>query len=100
MASALVGHFSGGISFVSLSSLSDSRLLASEIVQMMGIREVAGKSPLEMLKGYLQDLSRAPILLLLDNFEHLLPAAPVVADILAMGPNLKILVTSRAALHV
>jgi predicted ATPase/DNA-binding winged helix-turn-helix (wHTH) protein len=100
MASALVGHFSGGISFVSLSSLSDSRLLASEIVQMMGIREVAGKSPMEMLKGYLQDLSRAPILLLLDNFEHLLPAAPVVADILAMGPNLKILVTSRAALHV
>ena len=43
---------------------------------------------------------RAPTLLLLDNFEHLIPAAPPVAELLAMAPNLKILVTSRAALHV
>ncbi len=40
------------------------------------------------------------MLLLLDNFEHLIQAAPTVAELLAMGPNLKILVTSRAALHV
>src|SRR5207253_6759592 len=41
-----------------------------------------------------------PMLLLLDNFEHLVQAAPTVAKLLVMGPNLKILVTSRAALHV
>ena len=40
------------------------------------------------------------MLLLLDNFEHVMQAAPMVAEFLAMGPNLKILVTSRAALHV
>src|SRR5262252_3684089 len=40
------------------------------------------------------------MLLLLDNFEHLVQAAPTVAQLLAAGPNLKILVTSRAALHV
>ena len=43
---------------------------------------------------------RAPMLLLLDNFEHLTQAAPTVAELLATAPNLKILVTSRAALHV
>src|SRR5437660_9891525 len=40
------------------------------------------------------------MLLLLDNFEHLIQAAPTVAELLAMAPDLKILVTSRAALHV
>src|SRR5437879_154271 len=40
------------------------------------------------------------MLLVLDNFEHLVQAAPPVAELLAMGPNLKILVTSRSALHV
>jgi predicted ATPase/DNA-binding winged helix-turn-helix (wHTH) protein len=100
VASGLVEHFSGGTSFVSLSSLSDPGLLISEIVQTMGIREAAGKSALETLKGYLQDSSREPTLLLLDNFEHLIQAAPVVAGLLSVGPNLKLLVTSRSALHV
>src|SRR5712664_2766931 len=40
------------------------------------------------------------MLFLLDNFEHLIQAAPTVAELLAAAPNLKILVTSRAALHV
>src|SRR4029077_11656355 len=65
-----------------------------------GIREAGGQSPFEILKKYLQDSSRAPMLLLLDNFEHLIQAAPTVAQILAVGSNLKILVTSRAALHL
>jgi predicted ATPase len=100
VASGLAERFPGGIHFVSLSSLSDPGLIASEIVQTLGIREAGGHSPLEMLKKYLQDSMRAPMLLLLDNFEHLVQAAPTVADLLAVGPNLKILVTSRAALHV
>jgi predicted ATPase len=48
----------------------------------------------------LVDSSPSPVLFLFDNFEHLVLAAPLVADLLAMAPNLKILVTSRAALHV
>lgn len=47
-----------------------------------------------------RDSLSAPVLILLDNFEHLVDAAPTVAELLAMGPNLKILVTSRSALHV
>jgi predicted ATPase len=70
------------------------------IVQTLGIREAGGQSPVEILKRNLQDSQRAPALLLLDNFEHLMPAAPTVAELLTLGPNLKILVTSRAALHI
>jgi predicted ATPase len=100
VASGLVGHFPGGTHFVSLSSISDPGLIASVIVQTLGIREAGGQSPLEILKENLQDSRRAPMLLLLDNFEHLIQAAPTMAELLAMGPNLKIMVTSRAALHV
>jgi predicted ATPase len=100
VASGLVEHFPCGAHFVPLSSLSDPALIASVIVQTLGIREVGGHSPLEILKKNLQDSLCAPMLLLLDNFEHLIEAAPTVAELLAVGPNLKILVTSRAALHV
>src|SRR5207253_9329104 len=100
VASGLVDSFPGGTHFVSLASLSDPGLIASVIVQTLGIREAGGQSPLEILKENLQDSLRAPMLLLLDNFEHLVQAAPTVAELLVMGPNLKILVTSRAALHV
>ena len=93
-------RFPGGVYFVPLSSLSDPGLIASMIVQTLGIREAGGQSALEILKRNLQDSSCPPRLLLLDNFEHLVQAAPTVADLLASGPNIKILVTSRAALHV
>src|SRR5947207_951468 len=100
VASGLVERFPDGIHFVPLSPLSDPGLITSVIVQTLGIREAGSQSPLEILKKNLQDSLRAPMLLLLDNFEHLIQAAPTVAELLAMGPNLKILVTSRAALHV
>ena len=100
VASGLVERFPGGTHFISLSSLSDSGLIASVIVQTLGIREAGGQSPLEILKENLRDSLHAPMLLLLDNFEHLVQAVPTVAELLAAGPNLKILVTSRAALHV
>ena len=92
--------FAGGIYFVALSALRDPALFASVIVQTLGIREAGGQSPLEILKRNFQDSQRAPALLLLDNFEHLMQAAPAVAELLTLGPNLKILVTSRAALHI
>ncbi len=100
VANALAENFLGGIHFVPLAPLSDPGLIPSVIVQAMGIREAGGQPPLQILSENLQDPLRAPILLLLDNFEHVMHAAPMVAALLAMGPSLKILVTSRAALHV
>ena len=100
VAGALNEKFPGGVHFVPLSPLSDPTLIAAVIVQALGIRGTGGQSPLEMLKDKLCNPSGAPILLLLDNFEHLLQAAPTVAELLAMGAHLKIVVTSRAALHL
>jgi len=100
VANGLVERFPGGIHFVPLSPLSDPDLIVSVIVKTLGIREAGGQSPLETLKKNLQDSSRAPMLFLLDNFEHLIQAAPIVAELLAIGPSLRILVTSRAALHL
>ena len=100
VAGGLLEHFSSGTHFVSLSSVSDPALVASVIVLALGIKDAGAQSSLEILKKTLQDSLHAPMLLLLDNFEHLMQAAPTVADLLAMAPNLKVLVTSRAALHV
>jgi predicted ATPase len=100
VAAGLVSEFAGGIHFVPLSPLSDAGLIAALIVQTLGIREAGGTSPLEILKKNLRELSREPMLLLLDNFEHLMAAAPVVAELLTASATLKIVVTSRAALHL
>ena len=100
VANGLAEQFPGGIHFVPLSSMSDPALIVSAIVQTLGIREAGGQPALEILRKSLRESLRAPMLFVLDNFEHLMQAAPVVAELLAIGPNLKILVTSRAALHV
>jgi len=100
VAGGVYERFPGGIHFVPLSPLSDPSMVASAIVQTLGIREAGGQSPQELLEKNLQDSFSAPMLFLLDNFEHLIQAAPIVARLLAIGPNLRILVTSRAALHI
>ena len=100
VSSGLTEKFSGGVHFVALSPVRDVGLIASVIVQALGIREAGGQSPLETLKKFLRDAVQEPMLILLDNFEHLAEAAPTVAEMLAAGPRLKILVTSRAPLHV
>jgi predicted ATPase/predicted Ser/Thr protein kinase len=99
LASALAEVFPAGIVFVSLSPVSDPALIASAIVQTLGIPEARGQSPPEILKEHLRNTLQ-PMLLLLDNFEHLLQAAPIIGELLSTNPDLKILVTSRAALHV
>jgi predicted ATPase len=100
IAGGLAEQFSGGIHFVQLSPLTDPGSIPSAIVQALGIREIGGQSALDVLKKYLAEYVRNPTLLMLDNFEHLLPAASLVSQLLTVNANLKILVTSRAALHV
>ena len=92
--------FPGGVYFVPLAAVKDPGLLALAIVQALQIRETANQSPLEILREYLQNSLNAPALLLIDNFEHMVEAAPALAELLAVAPKLKLLVTSRAALHV
>jgi len=92
-------EFPGGVCFVSLSAVTDPGLIPSTIGQALGVRETGNQSPQESLKEYVSGLGR-PMLLLLDNFEHLVSAAPVITQLLTTGPKLKVAVTSQAPLHV
>ena len=76
VATGLAERFPGGTHFVPLASLSDPDLIVSVIVQTLEIREGGAQSQLEVLKQNLQNSLRAPMLLVLDNFEHLVQAAP------------------------
>src|SRR5262249_31605336 len=72
-------------------------LVPSAIAQELGVHEGAGRPVLESLKAHLQTKE---LLLVLDNFEHLIAAAPVVSTLLAAAPRLKVLVTSRVVLRL
>jgi predicted ATPase/transcriptional regulator with XRE-family HTH domain len=89
--------FNDGVFFVALAPLSDPSLVIATTAQALGIKESAGQSLLETLKTALHSKR---LVLLLDNFEHLLEAAPDVVELLETCPGLKALITSRAALHV
>jgi predicted ATPase/DNA-binding XRE family transcriptional regulator/predicted negative regulator of RcsB-dependent stress response len=86
-----------GAVFVALAPLSDPALVTLTIARSLGLREAEGQTPREALHFY---LPRKRLLLVLDNFEHLLGAAPEVAELIETCPNLAILVTSRAPLHI
>jgi predicted ATPase/DNA-binding SARP family transcriptional activator len=97
MAAELLDGFAEGIFFVDLAPISDPGLVASTIAQALGVRGTGGQPLRESLREYLR---AKQLLLLLDNFEQVLGAAPVVVELLAAAPRLKVLVTSRAALRV
>ncbi|HEY3229408.1 MAG TPA: NB-ARC domain-containing protein [Roseiflexaceae bacterium] len=93
----LQSDFTDGVCFVPLAPISDPGLVASAIAQALGVKESAGAQLVESLKDYLRDKL---LLLLLDNFEQVVAAAPYLADLLMACPRVKALVTSRAALHI
>ncbi|MGC2245673.1 MAG: protein kinase, partial [Terriglobales bacterium] len=99
VAAEVAGEFPAGVCFVPLSGVGERGLIASTIAQAMGLGESGNQSPQESLREYMGGLAQ-PMLLLLDNFEHLVAAAPGVAQLLTTGPKLKVLVTSQAPLHV
>jgi excisionase family DNA binding protein len=91
------GTFPDGVWFVELASLGSPALVPSTIAHALGITQTLGRSPQDGLRAHLSDKT---LLLMLDNFEHLLPAAPDVTDLLAACSGLRVLVTSRALLRV
>jgi predicted ATPase/class 3 adenylate cyclase len=97
VAAELSDRFADGVYFVNLAPISDPALVVPAITQTLDIREVTGQPLLEHVK---QELQHKHILLLLDNFEQVVTAGVQLVDILAACPQLKILVTSRAVLHV
>ena len=90
-------QFPDGVFFVNLAPITDPDLVVAAIAIVLDVREQGGRSLLDGLKHYLADRR---LLLLLDNFEQVVPAGPLVAQLLAAAPGLKVLVTSREVLHL
>ena len=94
-AADLLDDFPDGTFFAPLATLTEAELLLPAVAETLGVRET-GEQPLEeRLKDY---LSERRLLLLLDNFEQVLGAAPAVTELLAGAPGLKVLATSRTPL--
>ena len=99
VAEELAAQFPGGVSFVPLSAVRDPDSIALGISQAVGARNEANQPPGDALRNHVAAL-RAPALYLLDSFEHLVGSSSMVAELVAAGPLVKVLVTSRAPLHV
>jgi predicted ATPase/DNA-binding CsgD family transcriptional regulator len=97
VAAELSDHFTDGISFVNLAPISDAELVVPTIAQTLGVKESTTRSMLEQLQAFLQEKL---LLLVLDNFEQVVSAAPRLSELLSRCSHLKLLVTSRTVLHL
>jgi len=98
LAADVVQEFPGGVYFVPLSAVTDAGLIPSVLAHTLGVPVAGTKTPQEVALEYLSDKT---VLLVLDNFEQLLPdGATVVSDLLHGASGLKAVVSSRAVLHV
>ncbi len=97
VAAGLLDDFEKGVFFVPLAPVRDPQLVAAAIAQTLGVNVTGGRSPAQVLKEYLGDKYLA---LVLDNFEHVLAGAPLLAELLAACPWVSFLVTSRAPLRL
>ena len=97
VARQLRDEFSDGVFFIELAAIKQADLVASTIAQPLGVKASDGKPSIEALKDYARGRN---MLLVLDNFEHLPTAASLLAELLAAAPRLKMVVTSRALLHL
>lgn len=93
----LIDTFVDGVYFVDLAPLSDPGLVGTTIADTLGLAVRTRGCAQGTLQAYLRERC---LLLLLDNFEHLVQAAPLVADLLSAAPDVKVLVTSREVLRL
>jgi len=97
VAAELIDEFEDGVFFVPLAPINDPGLVATTIAQTLKIKDVGGKPLVEILQDFLHDKH---MLLVLDNFEHVMEAASLVTELLAAAPGLKDLITSREMLNL
>jgi predicted ATPase len=96
-AAELLDEFSDGVVFVPLAALADPALVPAAIATALGVREEGGQPLLERLTTH---LANRHLLLVIDNWEHLLAGASVLGELLRAAPQLTVLATSRAPLHL
>jgi predicted ATPase/DNA-binding CsgD family transcriptional regulator len=97
VAAGLLDHFLHGVYFVSLAPITEPPLVIAAIAQTFDVRDTGARDLLQGLQDFLRERQ---LLLVLDNFEQVVAAAPLVANLLPECPRLKLLVTSRATLHL
>jgi predicted ATPase/class 3 adenylate cyclase len=97
LAADLLEEFPDGVFVVELAAIRDPSLVVATVAETLAVRELPGQALEETLAERLRERR---LLLLLDNFEHLLAGAPSLAVFLAAAPHLKLLVTSRAPLRL
>jgi predicted ATPase/DNA-binding CsgD family transcriptional regulator len=97
LAAGAAADYPDGVYFVRLAPVRDPGLVPSSIAQSIGLQDSRDRPLVEHLVSYLRDRN---LLIVLDNFEHLLPAASVVAELLSGADRLRIVVSSRAPLRV
>jgi predicted ATPase/DNA-binding CsgD family transcriptional regulator/transcriptional regulator with XRE-family HTH domain len=97
VAAAVTDHYAHGVTFVGLASTADPEQVPAAIAREIGLLEQPGQSLPELLARYFENKHA---LLVLDNYEHVLEAAPLVSDLLAAAPRLSTLATSREVLRL
>ena len=97
LAAGVDDEYPEGVHFVSLAGITDPALVPRSIAQGVGLQDPRGRPLLEHLSSYVRDRK---LLLVLDNFEHLLSAGGFVAELRNESTQLRILVTSRSPLHL
>src|SRR6202007_2350530 len=97
LAPEVAGGFPGGVFFVPLAPVRDPGLVPSSIAQRIGLQDARDRPLMEHLVSQLRERQ---LLIVLDNFEHLLAGAAVVTQLLQETSGLRILVSSRASLRV
>jgi predicted ATPase/class 3 adenylate cyclase len=93
----LLDDYPDGVFFVELAPITDPRLVPSAIADSVGARAEGSRPVLDTLRDHVRDREMC---LVVDNFEQVLDAASVVADLLAAAPRMRILATSREPLHL
>ncbi|HET9661411.1 MAG TPA: LuxR C-terminal-related transcriptional regulator [Thermomicrobiales bacterium] len=96
-ARTVAGDFPGGVIVVSLAPIATAQLVAPTVARALGLREGGGEQLEQRIAAMLSD---ERTLVLLDNFEHVIDAAPFVSDLLKACPRLVVLTTSRMRLRV
>jgi predicted ATPase/class 3 adenylate cyclase len=97
VADRVLPYFDDGVFFVPLAPVRDTEMVPSTIAGVLGVKEGPDLPVVMALEEHLRDRR---LLLVLDNFEHLLPAASVVSRLLGAAPQVKVLATSRALLRI
>lgn len=97
LANAAVNEFQDGACFADLAPIANWRQVIEVIANALGLREFDRRIAVDVVEEYLRDRQ---LLLLVDNFEHVLDAADIIARILSACPKLKVVATSRAPLHL